>query len=53
MAVDLEDAFAPGQVLSALSRTPRVTGIHLLSFDSQQIIVDEIAVAFHASLVSV
>lgn len=52
VAVDLQDAFAPGQVLSALSRTPRLTGIHLVSFDSQKIIVDSVAVAFHESLVS-
>lgn len=51
VAVDLEDAFAPGQVLSALSRTPKLSGIYLVSFDSQQIIVDQTAVAFHEGLV--
>lgn len=53
VAVDLEDAFAPGQVLSALSRTPSLSGIHLVSFDSGKIIVDVVAVAFHDSLVSI
>lgn len=51
VAVDLEGAFAPGQVLPALSRTPCLSGIHLVSFDSGKIIVDGVAVAFHASLV--
>lgn len=53
VAVDLEDAFAPGQVLSALSRTPRLTSLHFVSFDSQKIIVNDVAVAFHDSLGSV
>lgn len=53
VTVDLQDAFAPGQVLSALSRAPRLTGIHLVSFDSQKIIVDQVALAFYKALVCV
>lgn len=51
VALDLKGAFAAGQVLSAVSRTPRLTGIHLMSFDSDKIIVDALAVQFDACLV--
>ncbi len=52
VAVDLKGAFAAGQVLSAVSRAPRLSSIYLVSFDSDQIIVDQLAASFHASLVS-
>lgn len=52
VAVDLKDAFSAGHVLFAISRAPRLEGVHLMSFDSDNIIVDELAVAFHSSLVS-
>lgn len=52
VAVDLKDAFSAGHVLSAISRAPRLEGVHLMSFDSDNIIVDELAVASHSSLVS-
>jgi len=50
VAVDLSKAFAAGQALSGLSRTPTIEGLHLVGFDESKIIVDSVALAFHAGL---
>jgi len=50
-AVDLSMAWAAGQALSGLSRTPSLAGLHLVGFDEDKIIVDGVAVSFHDSLV--
>ena len=51
-AVDLTNAFAAGQALSGLSRTSTLGGLYLMGFDEDRIIVDDAALAFHESLVS-
>ena len=51
-AVDLTKAFAAGQALSGLSRTSTLGGLYLMGFDEDRIIVDDAALAFHESLVS-
>jgi len=50
VAVDLSKAFAAGQALSGLSRTPTLEGLHLVGFDESKIIVDSAALAFHEGL---
>jgi len=50
-AVDLSKAWAAGQALSGLSRTPYLAGLHLVGFDEDKVIVDGVAVSFHDSLV--
>jgi len=50
-AVDLSQAWAAGQALSGLSRTPSLAGLHLVGFDEDKVIVDGVAVSFHDSLV--
>jgi len=50
-AVDLSRAWAAGQALSGLSRTPTLTGLHLVSFDEDKVVVDSFAVSFYESLV--
>jgi len=50
VAVDLSKAFAAGQALSGLSRTPTLEGLHLVGFDESKIIVDGAALAFHEGL---
>ncbi|OSX77521.1 hypothetical protein BU14_0146s0012 [Porphyra umbilicalis] len=50
VAVDLSKAFAAGQALSGLSRTPTLEGLHLVGFDESKIIVDGVALAFHEGL---
>ena len=50
-AVDLSKAWAAGQALSGLSRTPSLAGLHLVGFDEEKVIVDGVAVSFHDSLV--
>ena len=50
-AVDLSRAWAAGQALSGLSRTPTLSGLHLVGFDEDKVIVDSLAVSFHESLV--
>jgi len=50
-AVDLTKAFAAGQALSGLSRTSTSSGLFLIGFDEDRIIVDDAALAFHESLV--
>lgn len=50
VAVDLSHAWAAGQALSGLSRTPTLAGLHLVGFDEDKVIVDDVAVAFHESL---
>jgi len=50
-AVDLSRAWAAGQALSGLSRTPTLSGLHLVGFDEDKIVVDGLAVSFHESLV--
>jgi len=50
-AVDLSKAWAAGQALSGLSRTPSLAGLHLVGFDEDKVIVDGVAVSFHDSLV--
>lgn len=52
MAADLGEAFAPGQVLSALSRTRRLCDNFLLGFDEHKVIVSPEALAYHSSIVS-
>jgi len=49
--VDLTSAFAAGQALSGLSRTPALDRLHIIGFDEDRIIVDGMALAFHESLV--
>lgn len=49
--VDLTSAFAAGQALSGLSRTPSLDRVHIIGFDEDRIIVDGMALAFHESLV--
>jgi len=51
VAVDLSNAFAAGQALSGLSRTPTLEGLHLVGFDESKIVVDSAALAFHEGLV--
>jgi len=48
--VDLTFAFATGQALSGLSRTPALERLHIIGFDEDRIIVDGTALAFHESL---
>jgi len=50
-AVDLSRAWAAGQALSALSRTPTLCGLHLVGFDEDKVVVDRLAVSFYESLV--
>lgn len=50
-AVDLTSAFAAGQALSGLSRTPTLDRLHIIGFDEDRIFVDGMALAFHESLV--
>jgi len=51
VAIDLSKAFAAGQALSGLSRTPTLEGLHLVGFDESKIVVDSAALAFHEGLV--
>jgi len=50
VAVDLSKAFAAGQALTGLSRTPTLEGLHLVGFDDSKIVVDSAALAFHEGL---
>lgn len=50
VAADLSEAFAPGQVLSALSRTRRLCDNFLVGFDESKILVSPDALSFHSSL---
>jgi len=50
VAVDLSKAFAAGQALSGLSRTPTLEGLHLVGFEESKILVDSAALAFHEGL---
>ena len=50
-AVDLSKAFAAGQALSGLSRISTLSGLFLIGFDEDRIIVDDAALAFHETLV--
>jgi len=50
VAVDLSKAFAAGQALNGLSRTPTLEGLHLVGFDDSKIVVDSAALAFHEGL---
>jgi len=52
-AVDLSKAFAAGRALSGLSRISTLSGLFLIGFDEDRIIVDDAALAFHESLVDV
>jgi len=52
MTADLSNAFAAGQVVSALSRTRSLTDTFLLGFDEDKIIVDPEALEYQTSLVS-
>lgn len=49
--VDLTSAFAAGQALSGLSRTPTLDRLHIIGFDEDRIFVDGMTLAFHESLV--
>jgi len=51
VAVDLSRAWAAGQALSGLSRTPTLSGLHLVGFDEKKVIVDSLAASFNESLV--
>jgi len=50
-AVDLSCAWAAGQALSGLSRTPSLSGLHLIGFDEDKVITDNLAVSYNESLV--
>ncbi|OSX79114.1 hypothetical protein BU14_0086s0001 [Porphyra umbilicalis] len=50
-AVDLSRAWAAGQALSGLSRTPTLSGLHLVGFDEDKVVVDSFAVSFYELLV--
>jgi len=50
-AVDLSCAWAAGQARSGLSRTPSLSGLHLIGFDEDKVIIDNLAVSFNESLV--
>lgn len=50
-AVDLSRAWAAGQALSGLSRTPTLSGLHLVGFAEDKVVVDGLAVSFYESLV--
>jgi len=52
MAADLGDAFAPGQVVSALSRTRRLWDVFFLGFYESKVLVDRDALEVQTSLVS-
>lgn len=52
VAADLSEAFAPGQVLSALSRTRRLCDIFLVGFDESKVLVCPDALSFYSSLSS-
>lgn len=50
VAADLSEAFAPGQVLSSLSRTRRLCDVFLVGFDESKILVCPDALAFYSCL---
>ncbi|KAK1858863.1 hypothetical protein I4F81_001463 [Pyropia yezoensis] len=50
VAADLSEAFAPGQVLSALSRTRRLRDNFLEGFDESKMLVCPDALSFYSSL---
>lgn len=50
VAADLSEAFAPGQVLSALSRTRRLCDNYLVGFDESKVFVCPDALLFYSSL---
>lgn len=51
VAVDLMSAFASGQALSGLSRTPTLDGLYINGFDEDGTFVDGMAAALRESLV--
>lgn len=51
MAADQSEAFAPGQVLSALSRTRRLGDNFLVGFDEDKVLVSPQALTYYSSII--